>query len=106
LNHALGTAIAISLLLASCASEGLPTTITVKVAGAYSGGIYLKLCQEGGKEPAVIDAQGNGETSVCPNGRIAIVVLRQASRVYITPEQVKVDRTGDGIAVAVRANVP
>jgi hypothetical protein len=105
LKYKLGAALVVSMLLLSCAAERLPTIVTVRVADAYSGRIYLKLCEAGAKEPAVIDDKGNGETSVCSNGRIAVVVLRQTSRIYVAPEQIKVDTTGDGFAVAITAYV-
>jgi hypothetical protein len=100
------TALAISLSLASCAAKSMPTIVTVKVADTYSGPLHLKPCEKSAKEPAVVDQQGNGETSACPYGGVEIVVIKQTQKIYITSEQVRVDKTGDGIPVAITARVP
>jgi hypothetical protein len=105
-KYSLLTALAIPLSLASCAAQSTPTIVTVKVADTYSGPLHLKPCEKEAKEPALVDEQGNGETSACPDGGVEIVVIRQAQKIYITSEQVRVDKTGDGIPVAITARVP
>ncbi len=105
-KYSLLTALAISLSLASCAAKSMPTIVTVKVADTYSGPLHLKPCEKGAKEPAVVDEQGNGETSACPYGAAEIVVIKQTQKIYITSEQVRVDKTGDGIPVTITARVP
>jgi hypothetical protein len=106
MRYWVGLALAISLSLASCAAKRMPTIVTVKVPDTYAGPLHLKPCEEGAKEPAVVDEQGNGETTACPNGDVEIVVIKQTQKIYLTSEKVKVDKTGDGIPVGITANVP
>jgi hypothetical protein len=106
LRYFLATAIFISLLFASCAAKTLPTVITVTVADGYSGPIYLSLCQKGAKDPAVVDQQGNGATPACAYGSVEVVVIKAASRIYLSSDRIRVDKTGDGIPVAIRTQIP
>jgi hypothetical protein len=106
LKLSFSTALVISLSLASCALKNAPSRVTVKVADTYSGFLHLTPCREGSKEPVVVDERGNGEISVCPSGDLEIVVIKGTRTVYIPPEKVKVDRTGDGIPVIVTASIP
>ncbi len=106
MKYYLGAAIALSMLLASCAAKSLPTVVTVTLADAYSGPIRLSLCEKSAKNPAVVDLHGNGDTTACPYGSVEIVVIKGASRIYITSDKIRVDKTGDGIPVAIRTQIP
>jgi hypothetical protein len=102
----LGTALAISFSLASCAAKNAPARITVRVADTYSDPLHLKPCLESAREPVVVNEQGNGETSACPYGDLEIIVLKQSKTVYITSENISVERAGDGIPATITAQVP
>lgn len=101
-----GTALVISLALASCAAKEAPARVTVRVADSFSGLLHLRPCVEGAKEPMVADAQGSADMSACPLGNLEIVVIKGNNTVYVRSEDVSVSRAGDGIPVAVTASVP
>jgi hypothetical protein len=101
-----GAAIAVSLSLVSCAAKSAPTRISVTVADNYSGAIHLESCVRSATVPVVTDSQGNGVTSACPYGDVELAVARQGKTIYIMPENVHVERTGDGIAVRINADLP
>jgi hypothetical protein len=101
-----GTALVISLVLASCAAKEAPPRVTVKVADGFSGVLHLRPCVGGAKEPIVADAQGSADISACPLRDFEIVILKGSSTVYVRPEDVSVSRAGDGIPVAITASVP
>jgi hypothetical protein len=102
----IGAAIAISLSLASCAAKNAPTLIRVTSTDAYAGPLYLRPCLEKATTPVVIDPQGNGVTSACPYGDVEIVLTKQGQTIYILPENVHIQRTGDGIPVTITADIP
>ncbi len=101
-----GTALVISLALASCAAKEAPARVTVTVADSFSGLVHLRPCVEGAKDPIVADAQGSADMSACPLGNLEIVVIKGNNTVYVKSEDVSVSRAGDGIPVAVTASVP
>src|ERR1700679_2560342 len=103
----LGRALVISMCLVSCAAKNAPTRITVKVADAYSGVLRLSPCVGNAQDPVLVDAQGNGKTSVCPLGAdVEILVVKASRTVFIPREQVSVARAGDGFPVAISADIP
>jgi hypothetical protein len=93
----------ISLCLAGCAAESSPTRITAKVADIYSGVLHLNPCAKNAQDVALVDEKGNGNTSACPLGDVEIVVVKGDKTIYIAPEKVKVERTGDGFPAAISA---
>jgi hypothetical protein len=101
-----GTALVISLALASCAAKEAPTRVTVKVADTFSGVLHLRPCVGGAKEPVVTDAQGSADMAACPLGSLEIVVIKGNNQIFIKTEDVSVSRAGDSIPVAVTATVP
>jgi hypothetical protein len=101
-----GTALVISLALASCAAKEAPARVTVRVPDSFSGVLHLRPCVGGAKEPIVADAQGSADIFACPLGDLEIVVNRGSSTVYIKSEDVSMSRAGDGIPVAITASVP
>jgi hypothetical protein len=100
-----GTALVISLALASCAAKEASARVTVKVADSFSGILHLRPCVEDAKEPVAADAQGYADTSACPLGDLEIVVIKGNNTVYVKSEDVGVSRAGDGIPVAITAFV-
>jgi hypothetical protein len=103
----LGRALVISMCLISCAAKNAPTRITVKVADAYSGLLRLSPCMNNSQDPVLLDAQGNGKTSVCPlGGDVEILVVKSSRTIFIPREQVSVARAGDGFPVTISAAIP
>jgi hypothetical protein len=66
----------------------------------------LKPCLESAQEPIVVNDRGNGESSACPYGDLEIVVIKQSKTVYQTSENIAVEIAGDGMPVAITAQVP
>jgi hypothetical protein len=106
MKFSFGTALVISLVLASCAAKEAPTRVTVKVPNSFSGVLHLRPCVGGAKEPIVADAQGSADIFACPLGAVEIVVIKGSSTIYVKSEDVSVNRAGDGIPVAISASVP
>jgi len=106
MKYSLYAALAISLSLASCAAKNAPSRVNVKVADTYSGQLHLRPCQDGAKDPVVVDERGNGDMAVCPYGDLVITVVKPSKTVYITSDKIRIERTGDGIPVAISADVP
>ena len=75
--------------------------------GGYRfGPLPLKTAEKEAKEPALVDEQGNGEMSGCRYGGVEIVAIKQAQKIHGTSEQVRVDKTRDGISVGITARIP
>jgi hypothetical protein len=99
-------ALAISLAFASCAAKDAPMRVTVKVADGFSGVIHLTPCVASANNPAVVDERGNGSLSACPSGELEIIVLKQGRTLYVRPEEITVERAGDGIPVSISTSIP
>jgi hypothetical protein len=53
-----------------------------------------------------LDDAGSGATSACPkDNNVELVVIRDGQPTFILPDQVHVQRAGDGIAVAIDADL-
>jgi hypothetical protein len=92
-------------LLVSCGLKSPPAIINC-VATSVRTHIHLKPCVLSATTTVSLDTNGNGSTSACPpNDNVEIVVNRNGSTAYILPEQVHIDRAGDGIAVSIDADV-
>ena len=94
-----------SVLLVSCALKSPPAIIKC-VATSGRTHIHLRPCVLNATTPVSLDANGNGSTSACPpNDNVEIVVNRNGSTTYILPEQVHINRAGDGVAVSIDADL-
>jgi hypothetical protein len=92
-----------SVLLVSCGLKSPPEVIYC-VTTSVPGHIHLRPCVPGLSASVNLDSNGNGSTSACPSSdNVEIAINRNGSITYILPEQVHVDRAGDGIAVSIDA---
>jgi hypothetical protein len=92
-----------SLLLVSCAAKSAPALISCSAAENLSGRhVHLTPCSPQAANPVQLDKDGNGATSACPSDdNVEIVLTVNGSTTYLLPDQVRIGRTGDGIAAAI-----
>jgi len=80
--------------------------ITCLVAQKISSHVHLTPCSSQAANPVQLDDAGSGATSACPkDNNVEIVVNRNGQPTFILPDQVHIQRTGDGIAVAIDADL-
>jgi hypothetical protein len=107
MNFRFGPMLMISLSLASCGAQNAPTRVTVRAVDTFSGPIHLTPCVKSANDPVQLDSRGNGNTAACPAADdVEIILVKPGGTTYITGEHVKIARTGDGIAVAIDADLP
>jgi hypothetical protein len=92
-----------SLLLVSCAAKSAPALISCAATENLSSRhVHLTPCSPQAASPVQLDKDGNGATSACPSDdNVEIVLISNGQTTYILPDQVHVERTGDGIAAAI-----
>jgi hypothetical protein len=97
-----------AFLLFSCAAKQAPREITVKVPVNYSGDLTLSPCSPQSSADVSVDTKGAGPTSACPKPgeTVALTVVRSGEEVRVAPEQVTIERAGDGLPVSIKAHVP
>jgi hypothetical protein len=91
-------------LLLSCASTRPPQKLRVHVSPGFSGTIRLAPCDSNAPANEVsTDAQGVGNTAVCPSqdGAVSIVVVKGDREYTAAASDVAIRRTGDGIATSI-----
>jgi hypothetical protein len=97
-------------LLYSCAARQAPREITVTVPPDYSGEINLDPCSQGVPAEVTLSAEGTAETAACPQPgeTISLTVIKGkgGTSYHISPDDVKIERAGDGLPVAIKARVP
>jgi hypothetical protein len=104
-NHP-GIFLCVSLLLASCAAKSAPLQINCVTLVKVSGHVHLVPCSPQASNPVQLDATGTGATSACPfDNNVEIVVNRTGQPTFILPDQIHIQRSGDGIAVAIDADL-
>jgi len=104
-NHP-GIVLCVSLLLASCAAKPAPLQINCVTLAKVSGHVHLVPCSRQASNPVQLDDAGSGVTSACPkDNNVELVVIRDGQPTFILPDQVHVQRAGDGIAVAIDADL-
>jgi hypothetical protein len=98
-------AICVSLL--SCASQKPPFKILIAAPAKFSGAVHVKLCEYGAPIAAQLDLDGTGVTSACPapGDRLVIVGTRGPNSIFIPHDAIHIIRTGDGIPVALDAEL-
>jgi hypothetical protein len=97
-----------TFLLFSCAAKQAPHDITVKVPPDYSGELILAPCSPQASTQVSVDSKGSASTSVCPaaNESVTLTVIRGGSDLRVPPDQVTIERAGDGLPVAIKARIP
>jgi hypothetical protein len=99
--------VAAAFLLLSCGLTRPPQRLRVRVVPGFSGTLHLTPCA-GGAPVAEISADANGaaNTALCPSadGGVVIVVVQGNRQYAAAPEDIAIQRTGDGIptSIAVR----
>ena len=95
-------------LMLSCAS-GQPTRrLTIHVPKDFVGTVRVATCA--GSSSAVdiyAGTDGVGETSTCPlqGEDVAVILMRGEEQRAVTPAEVVIPRTGDGIATSIQVSV-
>jgi hypothetical protein len=97
-----------TFLLFSCAAKEAPREIVVQVPANYSGEVSLDPCSPRSSGDTVTKADGSASTSVCPQSGevVTLIVIRGGVSYRIPPEQVTIQRAGDGLPVGIRARIP
>ena len=100
----LGTA----FLMLSCASSSHPDQLTVHVP-EHCAGVHVATCVTGAPPADVtVNEQGLGKTSLCPsvNHTVEIEVVGDHRHYKLMSPEVHIQRTGDGIATSIEAQLP
>jgi hypothetical protein len=98
-----------ALLLFSCGSRRAPQQLTVQVPDDFSGALRIRACQQGAAlDKLDADAKGSAATSACfhKEEQVTLLIVRGSKTYRISPEDVMILRTGDGLATEIRAQVP
>jgi hypothetical protein len=108
LNALLLATIFATFLLFSCAAKQAPREIIVTVPADYSGELTLSPCSAGAAAKVSADSRGFGSTSACPKAdeTVTLTVIRGGADIRVPPDQVTIERAGDGLPVAIKARVP
>jgi hypothetical protein len=80
----------------------------VTVPADYSGEINLDPCSQGVPAQVALSAKGTGVTAVCPQPgeTVSLTVIKGGTSYHISPDDVKIERAGDGLPVAIKTRVP
>jgi len=96
-----------AFLLYSCGAKQAPRDITVTVPSDYSGEITLDPCTTGLPPEVILNAHGKAPTSACPKlgETVALKVVKGTENYRVPMNEVKIERAGDGLPVAIKARV-
>jgi len=92
----------------SCASSSHPDQLTVHVP-QHCSGVHVATCVTGAPSADVtVNEQGLGKTSLCPgtNHTVEIEVVGDNRHYKLMSPEVHIQRTGDGIATSIEAQLP
>jgi hypothetical protein len=97
-----------TFLLFSCAAKEAPREITVNAPADYAGELNLDPCSSRASAEVSVDSKGSAPTSVCPkpDEKVTLTVIRGGTNIRVPPDQVTIERAGDGLPVAIKAHVP
>ena len=98
-----------ALLLFSCGSRSAPQQLTVQVPDDFSAELRIRACQDGAaRDKLAADAQGGATTSACfrREEQVTLLIVRRGKTYRISPEDLTILRTGDGLATEIRAQLP
>jgi len=100
----LGTA----FLMLSCASSSHPDQLIVHVP-QHCSGLHVATCVSGAPSADVtVDEQGLGKTSLCPgvDHTVEVEIVGTNRHYKMMPPEVHIQRTGDGLATSIEAQLP
>ena len=101
--------LATGLLMFSCAWSTHPDQLTVHVPPHCPKVLHLATCVPGAPAAEVtVDEQGSGKTSLCPasDHSVQIEVIRIDRHYKLDRPAVQIQRTGDGLATSIEAEIP
>jgi hypothetical protein len=93
----------------SCASSSRPDQVRVHARNHISGRLYLDVCVNGASANDVnVDEHGVGRTSLCPSvdHTVEIEVYEDNQHFKLAQLEVKIQRSGDGMATSIEAKLP
>jgi hypothetical protein len=96
-------------LMLSCGASLHPDQLTVHVPSHFSGNMRVSTCVAGAPDGEVtLDEQGLGKTSLCPavNHSVEIEVIGSDRNYKLSSSEVRILRTGDGLATSIEAHIP
>ena len=96
-----------AFLLYSCGAKQAPREIKVTVPADFSGEITLDPCSSGLSTEVTINARGAAPTAACPRAgeTITLTVMKGGQYYRIPSNEVKIERAGDGLPVAIKARI-
>jgi hypothetical protein len=96
-----------AFLLFSCAAKQAPHEVTVKVPDNYAGDLNLAPCSPDSSAEVAVDLQGSARTSACPKPgeSVTVTVVQGGVARRLSPDQVNIERAGDGMPVAIKARL-
>jgi hypothetical protein len=86
-----------------------PDPLTVHVPDHFSGTIHVSTCISGAPaEEITVDDHGLGKTALCPaiDRTLEIKVIASDRQYRLAAADVRIERTGDGIATSIAAHLP
>jgi hypothetical protein len=95
-------------LMLSCGSSVSPAHLIVHVPPHFSGPVHVMTCVNGAPAGQVqLDAQGMGKSSLCPEPDrfVELEIIREDGHYTLNKSEVRILRTGDGIATAIEGQV-
>ena len=95
-------------LMLSCASSQPTRRMIVHVKDGFVGTIRIATCVGSSVATDVYARNdGAGETSACParGEAVAVTLVRGVEERVVSPEDILIPRTGDGIATSIQVNV-
>ncbi len=98
-----------ALLLFSCGSRVAAQQVTVQVPDDFTGVLRIKPCAvDGNLDKVVADQKGSAATSACPRNseQIMLQIVRAGKTYSVSPQDIAIVRTGDGLPIEIRAQVP
>jgi len=97
-----------TFLLFSCAAKQAPHEITVKVPENYSGALTLDPGSPDSSAEVVVNSHGSARTSACPKPgeSVTLTIVQGSVERRISPDQVTIERAGDGLPVAIKTRIP
>jgi hypothetical protein len=96
-----------AFLLFSCGAKQAPKEIKVTVPDDFSGEMTLDPCANGLPAEVSLNPRGSAPTSACPKPgeTVTLTVVKSGQDYRIPANEVRIDRAGDGLPVAIKANV-